>query len=298
MVVSLADRDRSLAHRGRDPLGRAAAHVVDRQDAWRHDPVETVGQVRIFAPTAKCRSYRLRWVEPDGTPGDTTAGSDPAAAIAKATALDRRLVRAAGAAALTPLGEIFTVYLADGRSLRGHETVPALDLDRALCDRMRAQAGTPNMVRVNTTALRAFLLWGYRHSPSHFTAEQVEYLSPGVVVPRPVLAGTPAPGRRTRIRRVGQSGDYIEDEDAPSATQVRALGEVLGNLVGPWGRLAPEVAASCGPRWRRAVPAHRRRRPPRRLHVRRRAASAHRLADRLRRSRRRSGRPPVPAQGR
>lgn len=52
----------------------------------RHAPVETVGQVRIFARTAKCRSYRLRWVEPDGTPGDTTAGADPAAAIAKATA--------------------------------------------------------------------------------------------------------------------------------------------------------------------------------------------------------------------
>jgi hypothetical protein len=43
----------------------------------RHDPVETVGQVRVFAPNAKCRSYRLRWVEPDGTPGDTTAGADP-----------------------------------------------------------------------------------------------------------------------------------------------------------------------------------------------------------------------------
>jgi hypothetical protein len=105
------------------------------------------------------------------------------------------------------------------------------------------------MVRINTTALRAFLLWGYRYSPSYFTAEQVEYLSPGVVMPRPALAGTPAPGRRARVRRVGQSGDYIEDEDAHSATQVTALGEVLGDLVGPWGRLAPEVAASCGPRW-------------------------------------------------
>lgn len=80
------------------------------------------------------------------------------------------------------------------------------------------------MVRINTTALRAFLLWGYRHSPGYFTAEQVEYLSPGVVMPRPALAGTPAPRRRPTTRRVGQSGDYVEAEDAPSAAQVVALG--------------------------------------------------------------------------
>jgi hypothetical protein len=237
----------------------------------RRDPVEVVGQVRVFAPTPRCRSYRLRWTEPDGSPGDTTAGADPAAAIAKATTLDRRLARAAGAAAMTPLGEIFIEYLADGsspytdrrwrsstrtqiednlgRALRGHERVLALDLDRALCDRMRAQAGTPNMVRINTTALRAFLLWGYRHSPSYFTAEQVEYLSPGVVMPRPALAGTPAPSRRSRTRRVGQSSDYVEDEDAPSAAQVVTLGEALADMVGSWGRLAPEIAANCGPRW-------------------------------------------------
>jgi hypothetical protein len=78
------------------------------------------------------------------------------------------------------------------------------------------------MVRINTTALRAFLLWGYRHSPSYFTAEQVEYLSPGVVMPRPALIGTPAPRRRTTTRRVGQSGDYIEDEDAPSPRWLRS----------------------------------------------------------------------------
>jgi hypothetical protein len=237
----------------------------------RHDPVETVGQVRIFAPTTACRSYRLRWTEPDGSPGDTTGGRDPAAAIAKATVLDRRLARAAGPAAMTSLGEIFTEYLAHGcspytdqpwrsstrnqiednlgRTLRGHEPVPALDLDRALCDRMRAQAGTPNMVRINTTALRAFLLWGYRHAPSYFTAEQVEYLSPGVVMPGPALVGTPAPRRRTRTRRVGQCADYVEDEDAPSAGQVLALGMALEGLIGPWGRLAPELAANCGPRW-------------------------------------------------
>lgn len=105
----------------------------------------------------------------------------------------------------------------------------------------------PQHVRINTTALRAFLLWGYRHSPRYFTAEQVEYLSPGVVMPRPALLGTPAPRRRGSTRRVGQSGDYIEDEDLPSAAQIVALGEALETRVGPWGRFSPELAASCGP---------------------------------------------------
>lgn len=43
-----------------------------------------------------------------------------------------------------------------------------MDIDRALCDRMRAQAGTLGMVRSNTTHLRAFLRWG----------GQKHYLSP------------------------------------------------------------------------------------------------------------------------
>lgn len=235
------------------------------------DPVETIGRVRLYAPTPGCAGYRLRWTEPDGSAGDTTAGRDPAAAIAKATTLDRRLARAAGPAAMTPLGQVAAAYLTHGcspytdqpwrsstrrqiednltRCLRGHQQVAAFDLDRALCDRMRAQAGTPNMVRVNTTALRAFLLWGYRTNPSYFTPKQVELLSPGVVMPRPALAGTPAPRRRSRTRRVGQAADYVETEDAPSATQVATLGEALADRVGPWGRLAPEVAANCGPRW-------------------------------------------------
>lgn len=237
----------------------------------RQLPVQVIGGVELFAPTGACAYYRLRWTEPDGSAGDTTAGRDLAGAAAKAALIERRLGRAAGPAAMTPLGQMFAEYLAEGhspytdrpwrsstrtqiednlgRALRGHERVLALDLDRALCDRMRAQAGTPNMVRINTTALRAFLLWAYRHSPSYLTAEQVEYLSPGVVMPRPALAGTPAPRRRTRTRRVGQSGDYLEDEDAPTAGQVIALADALEDRVGPWGRLAPEVAANCGPRW-------------------------------------------------
>ncbi len=156
---------------------------------------------------------------------------------------------------MTPLSDLFAEYVAKGcspytdrpwrsstriqiednlaRALRGHEDDLALDLDRALCDRMRAQAGTPNMVRINTTALRAFLLWGYRHSPGYFTAEQVEYLSPGVVMPRPALAGTPAPRRRGSTRRVGQSGDYVEDEDVlayPDADALPSLHILSGEL--------------------------------------------------------------------
>ena len=40
-----------------------------------------------------------------------------------------------------------------------------MDVTRELLDQMRAQAGTPQMVRINTTALRAFLLWGYPPLP-------------------------------------------------------------------------------------------------------------------------------------
>jgi hypothetical protein len=187
----------------------------------RHDPTETVGQVRVFAPTTRCRSYRLRWTEPDGTPGDTTAGTDPAAALAKATTLDRRLTRAAGPAALTPLGEIFTAYLADGsspytdrswrastqaqiednlgRSLRGHETVPALDLDRALCDRMRAQAGTPNMVRINTTALGRSCSGATGTPPASSPRSRSSTSPPGSSCPDPRLPGPPRPGAATEL---------------------------------------------------------------------------------------------------
>lgn len=237
----------------------------------RHGPVENVGRVEVFAPTGRSPYYRLRWTEPDGSPGDTSAGRDPAAAVAKAVVLDRRLARVAGPTAMTPLSEIFAEYLAEGcspytdrpwrrstrtqiednlgRVLRGHEHLPAVDLTRARCDLMRAQAGTPNMVRINTSVLRAFLLWGFRHSPAYFTAEQAESLSPGVVMPSPALVGTPAPRRRSTTRRVGQSSLFVEDEDAPTAAQVMALGTALEACVGPWGRLAPELAANSGPRW-------------------------------------------------
>ena len=85
-------------------------------------------------------------------PGDTSAGREPAGAVAKAAVVDRRLAGAAGPAAMAPLGRVFREYLAAGcspytgrpwrrstrtqiadnlgRTLRGHEDVRALDLTR------------------------------------------------------------------------------------------------------------------------------------------------------------------------
>lgn len=68
-------------------------------------------------------------------------------------------------------------------------------------------------------------------------------------MPAPGLCGTAAPARRSSTRRVGESESYVRDEDAPSAEQVRALARALEARVGGWGELAPELAASCGPRW-------------------------------------------------
>ena len=47
------------------------------------------------------------------------------------------------------------------RALRGHEHFRAMDVTRPLCDAMRAQGGTPNTVKQNTSALRAFLRWAH-----------------------------------------------------------------------------------------------------------------------------------------
>ncbi len=46
------------------------------------------------------------------------------------------------------------------RCHRNHEHYRAIDVDRPMCDKMRAQAGTRTTVTQDTTALRAFLLWG------------------------------------------------------------------------------------------------------------------------------------------
>jgi integrase len=47
---------------------------------------------------------------------------------------------------------------------------------------------------------------------------------------------------------VTEKAEHIRHEDAPSAEQVVAVGEQLKKVF-TWGRLAPEVGASCGPRW-------------------------------------------------
>ncbi|QBX56784.1 hypothetical protein EXE58_15870 [Nocardioides seonyuensis] len=233
--------------------------------------MEVLGGVAVFAPAKPSGYFRLRWTGLDGRRADTSGGRDLGAARAKAADIAAGLARAAGPQATATLGELFTRYLDEGRSpytgrrwkrstriqiednlgraLRGHAHVAAMDVTREVLDRMRAEAGTPHMVRINTTALRAFLLWGYRHSPSFFTIAQAELLPPRVVMPAPAVKGTQAPTRRTRARRVGQADEYVHEEDAPSAAQVRALSAALERLAGPWGALAPELAANCGPRW-------------------------------------------------
>lgn len=237
----------------------------------RARPVDVIDSVAVFAPANPGGYYRLRWTGLDGRRADTSGGRDLDGARSKAAKVAAGLARAAGPQATTTLAELFKLYLEAGsspytgrpwrrstrnqiednlgRALRGHTEAAAMDVTRELLDQMRAQAGTPHMVRINTTALRAFLLWGYRHSPSFFTAAQADLLPPRVVMPAPAVKGTPAPTRRTRARRVGQAEDYIHEEDAPSASQVRALSRALEHRVGPWGALAPELAANCGPRW-------------------------------------------------
>lgn len=135
------------------------------------------------------------------------------------------------------------------RSIRAHEHLRAMDVDRPVLDVLRAQAGTARMVRQNTTALRALLLWGYRHPDKFFTAAQAEMLPDGVVMPNPSLLGTAMPSRRRRGRTVGEAADYVRSEDAPSAAQVIGLGRELEVDFPLWGRLAVEFAANSRPRW-------------------------------------------------
>ena len=103
-----------------------------------------------------------------------------------------------------------------GRCLRGFEHYRAMDVDRAMCDRMRAEAGTEDMVRINTTTLRAFLLWGYQHG--YFTALQAELLPRACSMPSPRLHRERARVDEDQVRtdrapRNGQSERYIDEED-------------------------------------------------------------------------------------
>lgn len=238
--------------------------------AARKPPVEWVGQVAIYAPGGK-GYFRLKWDEPDGRPGDTSGGRTLETARFKAAEIDARLSMAAGAFAVTPLVDLVAQYLAEAtspytgerwqssyrkqvednltRTIRLHERHRAMDVDRGLCDTMRAQGGTRRMVIQNTTALRGFLLWGYRHRNQYFTAAQAELLPHGVVMPNPSILGTAMPKRRRRARAVGEHPEFVREEDAPSRGQVVVLGRELARLYPLWGELAPELAANSGPRW-------------------------------------------------
>jgi hypothetical protein len=156
-------------------------------------PIETVGVVDIYAPTSG-PYYRLKWHEPDGTPGDTSGGRTLDGARLKAVEIDTRVGSAAGPFAVTRLDV-----------LRGQESDRAMDVDRPLCDKMRARGGTRNMVKQNTSVLRAFLRWGHRHENKYFIAEQAELLLDGISMPSPSIKGTAMPKRRKRVRAVGES---------------------------------------------------------------------------------------------
>jgi hypothetical protein len=133
------------------------------------------------------------------------------------------------------------------RTLRGYETRPALAVDRSLADSMRAQAGTERTVTENTSMLRCLLRWGHIHG--YFSAGQAEMFPNKCATVAPALKGTSAPDRRRKGRKVTETVEHIRDEDAPSAGQIVGLGEGLSSFFPTYGRLAPEVASSCGPRW-------------------------------------------------
>lgn len=83
----------------------------------------------------------------------------------------------------------------------------AMDVTRELCDRMRAQAGTDTMVKHNTTALRALLLWGQQHG--YFTTVQAELLPRGCSMPAPRLESSTVlrrPDARARPRPQAATG--------------------------------------------------------------------------------------------
>lgn len=233
--------------------------------------MEVLGGVAVFAPADPGGYFRLRWTSLDGRRADTSGGRDLDAARAKAADIAAGLARAAGPQATATLGELFTRYLGEGRSpytgrpwkrstriqiednlgraLRGHAHVAAMDVTREVLDRMRAEAGTPHMVRINTTALRAFLLWGYRHSPSFFTITQAELLPSRVVMPAPAVKGTQAPTRRTRARRVGQQMSMsTRKTPLPPPRCGRSPSRSSGSwgLGAPWRRSSRRTAGLAG----------------------------------------------------
>lgn len=256
---------------GAPPGRKGGGTPTRRAGASRRPPVSRVGCVAIHAPTATSRYFRLKWHEPDGSRGDTTGGRTLQDAQAVAADIDRRVSRAASAQSVALLTDLAAEYLQAAvspfddqpwsasyktqntaslrRMLRIARHVRAMDVDRVLCDRLRAQGGTPTVVRQNTRVLRAFLRWGYQHPHRYFTAAQSDLLPHGTGMPRPALAGRSAPSRRRRGREVGSAATYVGSEDAPSPSRVLALSRSLQERAPRWGELAPELAANCGPRW-------------------------------------------------
>jgi len=246
------------------------ADTTSRAARSRNEPVQMVGAVSVLEPTGGSPYYRLRWTWPDGTAGSTSGGRALDGAVAKAEQIDAQCGRAAGGKAMTPLPEIIEDYLSSGkgrnqktggdwsagqlqqmraklqRCLRGHRKNRGLDVDRALLDLMRSQAGTRRTRKENVIALRGLLRWGA--SAGYFTADQAQLLPNNVYDLQGEIAATAAPKRRTRTRAVGESEEYITSEDAPSIEQIVALGEALQKVLCS-GRLAVELAADAGPRW-------------------------------------------------
>jgi hypothetical protein len=68
----------------------------------RRPPIDTLGVVDIYAPTSD-PYFRLKWLEPNGTPGDTSGGRTLDGARLKAAEIDARVRSAAGQFAVTRL---------------------------------------------------------------------------------------------------------------------------------------------------------------------------------------------------
>lgn len=238
----------------------------------RAKPVAKIGIVSILAPKGDDPYYRCTWTRADGKAGRTTGGRTLEEARSKAESIDDFESRAVGARSYatireaaqdwvsTPVGRNQKKRGADWsdkqhslairlmtKMMRTLDKEICLDMDRALADRLRAQAGTPNGVRANTSVLRCFLRWGV--SAGYFSPETGDVLPVRTVVPDPALVGTPAPRRSDRARLVGSHEDYVDVEDVASVDDLRRLADEMDRLLPLCGRLMVEFAADSGPRW-------------------------------------------------
>ncbi len=242
----------------------------------RNVPIATIDGVNVLGPSGTSKYYRLTWTNPDGSAGRTTAGRERGAAIARAEEVADDLRKAALGLSDARLADLVDKYTATrkGRNQRqtengkpgdwteaqrrqvsahlrraivGNEDIPAYLVDRPLLDRLRAQGGTPRMVRENTSALRGLLRWAQPNG--YLTVEQSELLPYRCAPVDPALSVvSERPERYRTARMVGQHHDYVPDEDAPFADQIVALATQFQERA-DWGRLAVELAAGAGLRW-------------------------------------------------